>query len=162
QARWMGDWGHAQLAGIARWPGFENSTSADFKPDGREFGWGLNASGGIKTIGDDKLLLQLAYGEGIASYMNDGGVDLAPNSAVNSAETVPTLGWLVYYNRVWGPQWTSSLGYSQHHQDNEGGQLGNAFETGEYANVNVIYHPLSNLLLGPEFIWGRRENKDGS
>jgi hypothetical protein len=161
QARWMGDWGHAQLAGILRWPGFEDATRPDNEPDNREFGWGVNLSGGIRTIGEDKLLLQLALGESISPYMNDGGVDLAPNTAVTSAETVPSIGWLVYYNRVWSSRWSSSFGYSQHHQRTRGGQLGNAFETGEYLNLNLLYRPLANLLLGPEFIWGRRENRDG-
>jgi hypothetical protein len=162
QARWMQEWGHAQIAGIARWPGFEDPTVASFDPDGREFGWGVNLSGGVKTIGDDKLLMQVVYGEGISSYMNDGGVDLAPNNAITEAEAVPTLGWLLYYNRYWNAQWSSSFGYSQHRQYTEGGQLGTAFETGEYLNANLLYHPVSNLLLGPEFIWGSRENRDGA
>jgi hypothetical protein len=157
----MGDWGHAQAAGILRWPGFENPTAPAFNPDGREFGWGINLSGGLKTVENDKLLLQFALGEAISSYMNDAGVDLAPNSAVNGAEPVPSIGWLVYYNRIWNEEWTSSLGYSQHRQETEGGQLGNAFELGEYVNANLLYHPTGNLLLGPEFIWGRRENRDG-
>lgn len=162
QARWMESWGHVQAAGIARWPGFEDPTVAGFEPDGREFGWGINLSGGFKTIGEDKLLLQAVIGEGISSYMNDGGVDLAPNTAVTGAEPVPTLGWLVYYNRVWGPRWTSSFGFSQHRQQTEGGQLGNAFEIGEYLNANLLFRPISSVLLGPEVVWGRRENKDGS
>jgi hypothetical protein len=161
QARWMQSWGHVQAAGVARWPGFENSAVAGFDPDGREFGWGINLSSGIKTIGDDKLLLQAVIGEGISSYMNDGGVDLAPNNDLTEAEAVPTVGWLVYYNRVWGPKWTSSFGYSQHRQETEGGQLANAFQLGEYLNANLLYHPVSSVLLGPEIVWGRRENKNG-
>jgi hypothetical protein len=162
QARWQEDWGHIQAAGLMRWPGFEDGSTPGFEPDGREFGWGVNLSGGIRTVGQDKLLLQAVIGEAISSYMNDGGVDLAPNTALNEAETVPTLGWLVYYNRIWNEQWTSSIGYSQHHQETEGGQLGTAFETGEYLNANLLYHPVPSILLGPEIVWGRRENRDGS
>jgi hypothetical protein len=162
QARWMEDWGHFQAAGMLRWPGFEDSTAPGFEPDGREFGWGVNLSSGIRTVGQDKLLLQFVIGEAISSYMNDGGVDLAPDNALTSAEPVPSLGWLVYYNRIWNEQWTSSIGYSQHKQEPQGGQLGTAFEIGEYLNANLLYHPVPDLLLGPELIWGRRENRDGS
>ena len=44
-------------------------------------GWGVNTSSALNTIGADKLKLQLAYGEGIGNYMNDGGLDIAPDSA---------------------------------------------------------------------------------
>ena len=42
----------------------------------------INTSTGLKTWGADKLKLQVAYGEGIGNYMNDGGLDIAPDSAV--------------------------------------------------------------------------------
>ena len=43
-----------------------------------------------------------------------------------------------------------------------GGQTGSAFELGEYLNANLLYKPISSVLMGPEIMWGRRENKDGS
>ena len=49
-----------------------------------EIGWGINTSAGIKTWGSDVLKLQVAYGEGIGNYMNDGGLDIAPDSAIYS------------------------------------------------------------------------------
>ena len=27
--------------------------------------------------------------------------------------------------------------------------------------MNVLYHPIANMFVGPEFLWGQRENKDG-
>ena len=44
-------------------------------------GWGINTSTALNTWGRDQLKLQVAYGEGIGNYMNDGGVDIAPDSA---------------------------------------------------------------------------------
>ena len=159
--RFLGDWGHVQGGAILRVLGFENPDTGTNRPDGTEIGWGINLSSGIDTFGDDKLLLQVVYGHGIASYMNDGGTDLAPDSDTNpNAEALPILGWLAYYNRTWNERWTSSIGYSETRQDTTDGQLDTAFELGQYASVNLLYHPVPEVLIGPEFLWGRRENRN--
>jgi hypothetical protein len=99
-------------------------------------------------------------GRGFANYMNDGGTDLAPNDNVNGAEAVPGLGWLLYYNRQWSERWTSSIGGGEHRQWTTSGQEGSAFQTGQLAQVNLLFHPTPNMFVGPEYIWGRLENRD--
>ena len=42
-------------------------------------------------FGTDQLNWQAVAGKAIASYMNDGGIDLAPNASLQ-AETVRSLG----------------------------------------------------------------------
>ena len=155
------DWGHVQAAGILREVGFHNPTSADGNPSGRRTGYGLNVSGAVKVFGNDKVSWQLAAGRAIASYMNDGGVDLAPDPNLR-AETVPSLGWFVYWGHPWSEQWSSSLGYSEHRQDNSGGQLGTAFRKGAYSSANLLFSPTKNLTVGAEFVWGQLDLKDGS
>ena len=91
--RQNGDFGHYQVAGIVRKLGYERLDNGD---EDYEVGWGINTSTGLNTWGADKLKLQLAYGEGIGNYMNDGGLDIAPDSAnilEADAEAVPTLGY---------------------------------------------------------------------
>ena len=86
--------------------------------------------------------------------MNDGGVDLAPGANLR-AETVPSVGWLVYYNHAWSDKWSSSIGYSEHRQNNTGGQLATAFHKGSYSSVNLLYatgeerHDRRRVHLGP-------------
>ena len=111
-------------------------------------------------FGKDTLSMQVVGGQAIASYMNDGGVDLAPGRNLQ-AETVPSLGWLVYYNHVWNDKWSSAIGYSEHRQNNTSGQLATAFHTGSYSSVNLLFTPAKNLMVGGEFIWGRLENNIG-
>ena len=48
-------------------------------------------------------------GRAIASYMNDGGTDLAPDARLR-AETVATLGWFAYYGHAWSEKLTSAIG----------------------------------------------------
>ena len=35
------------------------------------------------------------------------------------------------------------------------------FEKGQIAQINLLYYPADNVLLGTEFNWGQREDVDG-
>ena len=155
------NWGHFQAAAILREVAFETTGTPGNEPSGEETGYGLNLSGSYNTVGKDRIVAQLVVGKGIASYMNDGGVDLAPDSNLR-AETVQTVGWFAYYDRYWNDRWSSSIGYSEHRQDNTGGQLASAFKKGSYASVNLLHYPTKNVLAGAELLWGERENNDGA
>ena len=168
-AQWRinGDWGHLQAGGILRKVGFEGRvTSADQFKDGSETGWGINLGSAINTFGKDKVLLQAVYGEGIANYMNDGGMDLAPQvvgaplAQTLEAEVVPLTGVLAYYDHYWSPKWSSSIGYSYTEVDNTNFQSPTAYHKGQYASVNLLAYPVDNLMIGAELLWGERENND--
>jgi hypothetical protein len=85
-----------------------------------------------------------------------------PNLLNLSPEVVPLTGVTIYYDHFWNDQWSSSIGYSQTHVDNTNFQEPSAFKTGEYASVNLLYTPDKRLLVGGEFLWGRREDKNGA
>ncbi len=162
QVRFDDTFGHVQLAGIVRGLGFEGETALGDEVHAIELGGGVNLSGAFNVFESDQILAQVVYGVGIANYMNDGGTDIAPDSTTNpEAEAVPTLGWLIYYNRTWNERWTSSVGYSQNDQHALRGQTDAAFESGQYFSGNLLFHPVPEMLAGPEFIWGRRKNKNG-
>jgi len=163
-AQWRanGDWGHAQLAGILRSVGYETESSRNGEPSGDELGWGLNASASLAVGERDKLHLQAAYGEGIASYINDGGNDLAPNDDIDGAEVLPLLGVLLYLDHYWSERWSSSIGWSFAEQDTTDGQYGSAYEGARYGNVNLLYYPVPGIMVGGELVYGELELKDGS
>ena len=158
QFRMDGNWGHLQAAGILRWLGYDTPNKSI---SGNQTGWGVNLSGAIHTVGKDSLLMQLAYGHGIANYFNDGGNDLAPNGT-GGAEALPILGALVYYDHYWSNKWSSSIGYSLTSQDNSAGQTASAYKEGQYASVNLLHYPAKNVLVGGELLWGERENNNGN
>ena len=157
-----GDFGHYQVAGIVRKLGYErlDNGNKDY-----EIGWGVNTSAGLKTWGSDVLKLQLVYGEGIGNYMNDGGLDIAPDSANilrAGAEAVPTLGISTYYDHFWNEQWSSSVGWSLIDLDTTDGQAQTEFQKGQIAQINLLHYPAKNVMLGTEFIWGQREDVSGN
>jgi len=165
QYRHVDEWGHVQVSGILRSIGFETIDPPDNEPSGSEFGWGINVGAHVNIDERDKLIGQVVYGEGIASYMNDGGTDLAPGGTSLldiHAETVPLLGALIYYDHWWDEQWSTSIGYSIVNVDNRSLQEATAFHQGQYASVNLLYQPAKNIMIGGEIMWGEREDNDGA
>jgi len=171
-AQWRigGDWGHFQAAGILRKVGYEYRVNPTDKwQSGSEPGWGINLGSSIKTFGKDQVLLQVVYGEGIANYMNDGGMDLAPSASFDAesvtslkAQAVPLTGVVAYYDHYWSDQWSSSIGYSYTEVDNTNFQDPGSFHKGDYASGNLLYYPAENLMVGGELLWGQRTNNDGT
>lgn len=161
QFRKNGDWGHVQVAGILRKVGYE--TVGGPGPSGSEMGWGLDLTSNIK-FGSDTLHLGVVYGAGIASYMNDGGMDLAPDGSLANpeAKAVPLLGLTAYYDHAWNPKWSSSVGYSSTEVDNTSLQAASAFNKGEYVSVNILHTPAANVLVGAELLWGKRTDNGGA
>jgi len=115
-------------------------------------------------IQKDTIRLQFVYGEGIQNYMNDATVDVGLGAPTGDpvtpveGEPIPLMGVVAFYDRTWNDKWTSTAGYSILDMDNTEGQSDDAFATGQYALANLLYYPAPNVMLGPEFQWGRREN----
>ena len=121
----------------------------------------------FNVLEKDAIRLQVVYGEGIASYMNDGGMDLAPAADYDAgvvadleAEAVPLTGVLAYYDHYWSDKWSSSIGYSFTEVDNTNFQDPGAFKKIDYASGNLLYYPAENLMVGGELMWGQRKNND--
>ena len=165
QYRMQQGWGHFQVAGVLRQISYDTPNAVENEPKGSELGWGIDATTGIKVGEKDKLLLGLVYGDGIASYMNDGGMDLAPDGtsiATAKAKAVPLTGISAYFDHVWNERLSSSFGYSQTSVDNTGLQGASAFKSGQYASANLICYPTKNVFVGVEGLWGKREDFAGA
>jgi hypothetical protein len=171
QVRYEGKWGHVQLSGILRRVGYDTVGTQNNEPKGHKTGWGVNL-GSSFNVAFATARLGAVYGRGIASYMNDGGMDLGPNVAIirepdgfvliPSAEAVKLFGLTAYVDFNWSKEWTSSIGYSFDQVHNTSFQTDTAFHKGQYASVNLLWHPASNVFTGGELLWGRRADNDGN
>jgi len=171
QFRHDDNWGHYQISGILRRVGYQYQVTPDDPfQKGHQTGWGINLAGALKTIGKDQLLLQLVHGAGIASYMNDGGMDAAPTSTPEgpatdpsiAGEAVPLTGALAYYDHYWNSSLSSSIGYSFTQVANTNLQDTTAFHKGQYASTNLLWYPADKVMIGVEIMWGKRTNNDGT
>jgi hypothetical protein len=174
-AQWRHEdtWGHYQIAGILRKIGYEYSLAGEPLQKSSQTGWGINLTAGIKTIGKDQLLIGVVHGNGIASYMNDGGMDLAPTALPTAGptpqiagEAVPMTGVSVYYDHYWNSRWSSAIGYSFDQVQNTNFQAtvppNAAFHKGEYASVNLLAYPADKVMIGGELLYGKLYNNGGT
>ena len=165
--RYAGSWGHLQFSALVRSIGIEGTSGTGVQFHRRVAGWGLDLGNVlemgslVESLAGDQLISGVVYGYGIANYMNDGGTDVAPDSGLQAA-AVPTLGWLLYYNRTWDEHWTSSFGYSAHRQFNIGGQAANAMKQIDYMSINALWHPVPQMFVGPEILWGKRKDENSN
>jgi len=158
--RWAPKWGYLQLSGIIRRLGYQTGGNSN-----SVFGWGLNASSTVRVLPNRlHLLLAVMGGAGVENYMNDATPDVAAGGTLTSprGEAVPLLGVSAYVDIYWSALLTSAVGYSTTRIENTSLQPTNAFSTGQYASVNLLVHPFTNFLVGPEFLWGQRKNNDGA
>jgi hypothetical protein len=164
QLRFDRAWGHVLLGAIARRIGFDTLGTPDNEPKDHDTGWGLDVGGSVNVRAKDKIILGVVYGEGIASYMNDGGVDLAPDGVVGAVEpqAVPLFGVIAYYDLYWSEKFSSSFGYSRTQVENTSLQTPDAYFKGDYASANLLYYPGEKMLMGVEALWGRRTDNNGA
>ncbi|WP_413581189.1 DcaP family trimeric outer membrane transporter [Bdellovibrio sp. HCB288] len=161
--RYSPEWGHLNVSGIVRYLGFDSTGAVNADPKDHKMGWGVNLSTSYVIGSADKLILSAVYGDGIANYMNDGGTDLAADGPPGDlqAKAVPLLGWVAYFDHRWSEIWSSSIGFSKTEVTNTNYQAADAYKFGEYSSVNMLYTPDKNVLMGAEFLYGLREDKDG-
>jgi DcaP outer membrane protein len=156
------DRGHVQLSALLR-------GVAAYLPDGEHgsvFGWGFNLAGAERLWGKDTVVYQVAYGNGIERYINDTsglGIDAAVTSVQNPhLRPLPVIATYGALQHFWIPQLRSSIIYSFDQVQNTEAEPGSTYHQGNYTAGNLIWNPFGSLTVGGEFLYGWRDNKDGS
>ncbi len=70
----------------------------------------------------------------------------------------PLLGLVGFLDLNWSDRWTSTIGYAIQDNDLPDTSTETAFERGQYALANLLWHPVPQVLMGPEIQWGKRDN----
>jgi hypothetical protein len=153
--------GHFQIAGLFR-------SIAAFLPDGKTdsvFGWGLNASAGVKTFGKDNLIFAVAAGHGISRYLQDTsglGIDAEPASgATPHLQATPAVGVEAAYQHYWRKTLRSSAIYSYAAVNNTILSALTTYNHGTYTAVNLIWNPFGSLNVGAEYLYGWAMEQSG-
>jgi hypothetical protein len=167
QLRLKGDWGHLQIAGVLTKLAYDAPGQPNNQPKGSKVGGGIDVTTAINAGASTVFRVGVVYGDGIASYMNDGGMDLAPQTSVSSPsglvpKAVPLLGVTAYVDHNWSKQFSSALGYSITKVWNTDFQGADAFESGQYASGNLLWTPADKVMMGVEMLWGRRTDNNGA
>ena len=158
----------------------DNSSDDGLSSDGTQSttGWGITTSGRQPVKwwgGEDYLLWQLTYGEGIGHYINDlqtmGGGD-AVFDPRGELQALPVFSGYVSYQHRWPLKFQfmkawpgllrSSFTLSWVNINNFDFQDGSDYDSTLRASMNLIYSPTPNIFTGMELLWGERTNKNGS
>jgi len=132
-------------------------------------GWGVSLSGKTAThfwnsSGQDNVMFQLNFGEGIGRYINDlntvGGED-AKFDENGNLETLPVVAGYIAYQHWWRENTRSTINLSWVKVDNLDFEPDEAYQKTFRGALNYIWSPTPRIDLGAEVIFGSRENKDG-
>jgi hypothetical protein len=158
-------WGYVELAGLVRYIKWEDQGADAFDLSGDAVGWGVSLSSNLKLGEQNIARLQAIYGEAVENYMNDAPTDIGIQSnpsggliAPIKGVGLPVLGIVAFLDHTWNEKFSSSVGYSFEDIDNSDAQTPDAFHRGHYALGNVLYYPVTGVMAGAEFQFGRREN----
>lgn len=161
--RRSGKWGSAKLMGIVRDAHWDQVPTDTFDLSGHVTGWGVSASGNIKWR-RDIVHLQFTYGDGIENYFNDAPIDVGLENQLSNRRTpvtgkaLPIFGAVTYLDHTWTSTLTSAIGWSMVNITNSDAQAASAYHNGQYASVNLLWAPVTNVMMGGEFQYGRRAN----
>lgn len=164
--RYTDSWGYLELAGIVRSIRWEDNNTDAYDISGSTTGWGLSLSTKLQIT--ENVIFRGAFttGAGIQNYMNDADADVGTKRQYANAltpitgEAIPLIALASYFDINWNSKLSSAVGYSIMDNNTTDAQLSTAYKTGQYASVNLLYSPVDNLILGPEFQWGMRKNND--
>jgi hypothetical protein len=162
--RFTRDWGHVQIAGVLRHMKWVDTVADNVDLSGSATGAGIGITSVLKFGENNTGKFSFVYGNGIQNYMNDAPVDVGVERTQPGANppirgvALPLTGVMAYLDHKWSERWASSIGYSMINISNSNGQAPDAFRRGHYGSGNILFYPVSNVMLGSELIWGRREN----
>jgi hypothetical protein len=174
--RYVGDYGHVQVAGVLRKLTFQPATGTSAFD---ELGYGINVTGTFHPwalllctprSGDEstplsrtRLLWQFAAGRGINRYIQDvNGLGLdATFDPINGFRALPSYGWFVAYEQWWAQRWASNFTFGQDYVSLTNTLPGDTYHRANYVSANIIWLPLPRMGVGLEYLYGFRQNKDG-
>src|SRR5262249_2654560 len=119
EARLGRKWGYVEVAGMLRRIEWVDRGTDQFDLSGHAWGWGVNLSSNLKVNKKNVVNLQVLYGDGIQSYMNDAPADIGPKPNPGNPVTpvtgkaIPLLGIVAFYDHYGGEKFSSPVGYSR-------------------------------------------------
>jgi hypothetical protein len=132
-------------------------------------GYGLSISGRAEfpRFGSrDSVFFQVNGGRGIGRYINDlasvGSFDGIIDPETGEMELIDVFAGYVSYQHWWGPTSRSNLTFGWVDLDNPNFVEDSFYRRTLRSSLNYMWTPMPRMDLGAEFLWGERQNEDGS
>jgi DcaP outer membrane protein len=153
--------GHFQVATLLRQIRFDGTAGS---PDVTTLGWGVNSTFKLNTTNKNGLMGQFAFGSGIGRYLEStaGQNADAVFRSGNTLKALPARAGVLGYQHHWNRELQSNIAYAIADLSSDVGQPATFIKRTQDARVNLIWSPYRLIDFGGEFLWGRRDNRDGS
>lgn len=173
QYSWAKGNGWLRASGLLRSMMYEDKSSGTTT----DLGYGIKASGAVPLTSYLTMYYQGVYGKGIASYIQDMqgyGLDMVPVikdyrggvvlDETYTGELDAVEAWGLYAGLQWqiSPKLLTSATYSMVKSDIPTTQPGNTYKSAQYVVANLFYNLTPSVRAGVEYLWGCRENLDGT
>jgi hypothetical protein len=159
--RWDHPYGHVLAALVFRELGVVPVTGGNVAT----LGYGGNVAGVLTHFwGNDQFLGSLGGGRGLAQYFaGSQGLNLDAFLQPDGSLVAPTLiGMMIGYQHfIWHDRFSVTGIYSLLQLYDLGAGTDATFARGQYVGVVPQYFPAKRLMVGMEYIFGQRTNRDG-
>ena len=128
-------------------------------------GWGVHLSSVGDIIGGFGYFGHIAYGKGIARYINDlsgNGFDLVPSETRGELQAPGALAWTAGLSYNITKNFFMTVSGSMARLYDCGILGGDTYRYGRYVTVNGFYNLSHDFRVGAEVVMGRRNNYDGT
>jgi len=154
---WRGSWGNLSVAALVRELKIDEPGISD-----TELGAAIGLAGKFMLGNRDDLRWQVNYGNALGRYMGLNSFNAGVLDANNEISLTTQYGVLAAYRHVWNDHLQSSFGASYSRADNEPDITGFAVpESYQSGHVDIVWSPIARMILGAEYIWGRRRDESG-
>lgn len=151
---------HFRLAGLARDLRAQDTNGLIDSA----LGWAVTGSTklGLPFLGEkDNLKFTVQYGDGYGTQLKGGPTEGAFDTVNSELETIGIFGSFGGIQHFWSDRFRSNLVYGYVDSDNPEFASGDTFDNTQYVAADLIWNPFKMTTFGAEYLWGRRENKDG-
>lgn len=153
------NWGSLSLAALARNLRYTNNTT------GRQeevWGGGASLAGKINTFGLDNVKFMAHLGKGAGRYLTTSNTfEDAALAADGTFEAIESYGGLISYQHWWDKRWRSNITYGFTHADQPIFANNLLNQQVQSLHANLIWSPISQALLGVEYVFSTRELVNG-
>jgi hypothetical protein len=153
--------GHVQLGSVSRVLGYRIAAR-----NRKNYGYAVNASGGLKVFSEDRVMGYVMSGRGAARYVdNISGLnsDLDLNDPGTEVQPLGVFGTYLAFTHRWPHRLRSTVVYGYSSIDNTAAQSAAAYRDGHYFSGNLLFNPLGGgLNLGVEYLVGQKTQHDAA
>ena len=126
-----------------------------------QWGGAIGISGVVPTVGKDDFHFNVNAGNVLGRYQELGFLPDGHIDTTGRIHTASAVSGYAAYRHFWTPELRSSLVLGAVRAHNPSGVPDLTNKNSESAHLNLIWSPVTNVNLGAEYIYARREVESG-